>query len=202
MKKATVGLPALVLSLGRGAVSTLERGLPRVAAVAPRGPDPREVTRKWIARGAVLLVALLVANVASAEQRFTDPAGDSGGAPDLTVVTVANDAAGTLTFTVATNQPALAADAVVYIAFNTDKNNATGDRDGDEFVLFADANGWEFDRWDGTNYVRVSAPSAGLAYANGVLTFRIDKVDLGNVDSFFFYAVGLQLDAGNRTISS
>jgi hypothetical protein len=150
---------------------------------------------------AMLVLALLAARVALADARYTDPAGDSGGAPDITAVTVANDAAGNLTFTITTNQPALAADAGVYTFFDTDKNAATGDQ-GIEFALFAEADGWEFDRWDGSKYVEASAPSANATYSNGVLTFKIAKADFAGVSSFVFYVYGLQWDAADKVIAS
>ena len=85
------------------------------------------------------------------DSRYTDPAGDSGGAPDLTALTVTNDAAGNLTIAIATNQPALAADAGVFVFFDTDKN--INRDEGVEYALFAGATGWELDRWDGSQYV-------------------------------------------------
>ena len=156
--------------------------------------------KKLFAVAAVLVVSLLVARVASAEQRFTDPGGDSGGAPDITVVNVANDAAGNLTFTVTTNQPALAGDVGLALFFNVDKNNSTGDVDGDEFGLFLEAAGWEFDRWDGTRYVQAAAPTANASYSNGVLTFRVNKADLANTNAFSFYAVSIQVNTSTNQV--
>jgi hypothetical protein len=150
---------------------------------------------------AVLVLSLLAARVAFADAHFTDPAGDSGGAPDITAVNAVNDASGNLTFTVTTNQPTVAADALLVIAFNTDKNNATGDSDGDEFVLFADSTGWELDRWDGSKYVAATAPSANSTYSSGVLTLKVNKADLANVNTFFFYAASLQFDAADKVIA-
>ena len=129
--------------------------------------------------GIAVVLSLLVARAASADTQYSDPAGDSGGAPDITSVKVVNDAAGNLTFTVATNQPTLAEDAGLSLWFNADMNIATGD-DGVDFVLFVNSNGWEFDRWDGSNYVPAGAPATGL-YSNGVLTFKLNKAALGNV---------------------
>src|SRR5688572_29246941 len=156
----------------------------------------------FVAGFVVLVLSLLGAHVALADQRFTDPAGDSAGAPDITVVDVTNDASGNMTFTVTTNQATLAADATMYIAFDTDKNATTGDSDGDEFVVFVDAGGWELDRWDGTDYVEANSPSATAAYVNGVFTFKINKADLGNVGSFLFYAVSVQWDASDNEVAS
>ena len=49
--------------------------------------------------------ALLAVPGAFADRSYSDPAGDSGAAPDITGVTVAHDAAGVVSFAVTTNQP-------------------------------------------------------------------------------------------------
>ena len=146
---------------------------------------------------AVLALSLLAARAALAEARYTDPAGDSGGAPDIAAVNVTNDAAGNLTFTVTTNQPALAADAGVSLWFNTDLNSSTGD-DGIEYALFVESGGWGVERWDGSQYVAAAAPSANSTYANGALTFKINKADLGITRGFVFYASSVQWNSAGE----
>ncbi len=74
----------------------------------------------------VIVLSLLAARVALAEDRYTDPAGDSGSAPDITAVSVANDAADNITFTVTTNQPALASGNSSVDLIDTDRNRSTG----------------------------------------------------------------------------
>jgi hypothetical protein len=154
---------------------------------------------------ALLLVAsaaltLLAAQVAGAAASYTDPAGDSGTAPDITAVTAANDAAGALTFTVRTNQPALAADAFVALSFDTDQNSQTG-ASGVEFVFLLTSGGWGLLRWDGSNLVAAGAPSANGSYANGVATFKVNKTDLGGVEKFTFWADTAQFDANRNIIA-
>jgi hypothetical protein len=147
---------------------------------------------------AAAALALSAAQIAGAASSYTDPAGDSGTAPDITAVSAANDAAGSLTFTVRTNQPALAADALLDLAFDTDQNPQTG-ASGVEFVFIISAGGWEFLRWDGTTFVAAGAASANGSYANGVATFKVSKADLGGVEKFTFWADSFQFDA-NRNI--
>ena len=125
------------------------------------------------------LLSLLAARVALADARYTDPAGDSGGAPDIAAVNVTNDAAGNLTFTVTHEPVGARGGRRMSIWFNTDMNSSTGD-DGIEYALFAESGGWGFERWDGSQYVAAAAPSANSTYANGALTFKINKADLGN----------------------
>jgi hypothetical protein len=149
---------------------------------------------------ATAALALSAAHIAGADSSYNDPAGDSGTAPDITAVTAANDAAGSLTFTVRTNQPALAADAVIDIAFDTDQNSQTGGS-GVEYIFLMSASRWEFMRWDGTNFVAAGAPSANGSYANGVVTFKVSKADLGGVEKFSFWSDAFQVDSNGNLIA-
>jgi hypothetical protein len=149
---------------------------------------------------AAVIVCLAAAQVAAADASYTDPAGDSQGAPDVLAVTAANDTAGSLTFTVRTNQAALAADAALLLEFDVDKNPSTG-ADGVEYLFLLGSGGWQFLRWDGTNLVVGNAPSANASYANGVATFKLNKADLGGVGTFNFFAVALQIDAEGEVIA-
>ena len=146
------------------------------------------------------LLALGAAQIAKADASYTDPAGDSGTAPDITAVTAANDPAGTnLTFTVRTNQPTLLPDAAVFIVFDTDQNAQTGSSGVESFFIIS-SDGWEFVKWNGTQFAPANATSANGSYANGVATFKISKADLGVGAKFTFWSDTAQFDAnGNVT---
>lgn len=83
--------------------------------------------RKAGAVALLVVLSLLAAAAAGAESSLTDPSGDASTAPDITAMTVANDASGNITFTITTNQPALAADAAVELVLDQDNNATTGD---------------------------------------------------------------------------
>jgi hypothetical protein len=149
----------------------------------------------------VLVTTLLAAAVALGDSLYTDPAGDSGTAPDITAVSVAHDASGNLTFAVTTNQPTLATGDVLTIFFDADESSSTGG-DGVEFLLTLGDSGWEFDRWDGTEFVEAAASSASAVYSNGVLTFKLNKADLGGANTFVFYVVSYQYDEAGEVVAS
>jgi hypothetical protein len=159
------------------------------------------LTRKILLALATLALALCAAQVAKADASYTDPAGDSGAAPDITAVTAANDAAGNLTFTVRTNQAALAADAQIEIPFDLDQNTNTGGHGVEAFFVIW-SGGWEFLKWNGTDYVNANAASANGSYANGVATFKVNKADLGGVERFTWWADALQFDANEKVIAT
>jgi hypothetical protein len=147
------------------------------------------------------VLALSVAQLARADASFTDPAGDSGTAPDITAVTAANDATGAnLTFTVRTNQAALAADAVVFLYFDADQNGQTGSN-GVESVLLVGSGGWEYLKWNGSAFAAANAASANASYANGLLTFKITKADMGGSDKLAFWVDTAQFDAADNVIA-
>jgi hypothetical protein len=146
------------------------------------------------------VLALCTAQLARADVSFTDPAGDSGAAPDITAVTAANDAAGNLTFTVRTNQASLGADAVVFLVFDIDQNPDTGSNGVESFLVIA-SDGWEFVKWNGTQFVSAGAASANASYTNGLLTFKIGKADLGGVEKFTFWADTTQFDSAGNVLA-
>jgi hypothetical protein len=149
---------------------------------------------------ALVALALVAARVALADSTFADPAGDSAGAPDITAVKVANDAAGNLTFTVTTNQAALAADGMLDLEIDADRNSTTGG-DGVEYAFLLDSTGWVLLHWNGSSFVEASASSANASYANSVGTFKVGKADLGNINTFSFYFYALQIGADEKVVA-
>ena len=145
------------------------------------------------------VLALGAAQTAEADVSFTDPAGDSGTAPDVTAVTAANDAAGSLTFTVRTNQPTLVPDAAVFLVFDLDQNPQTGSS-GVESLFVISSDGWQFLRWNGSQFAAPNAASANASYANGLATFKITKADLGAPEKFSFWAESYLFDANGNVV--
>ena len=145
------------------------------------------------------LLALGAAQIAKADASYTDPAGDSGTAPDVTAVTAANDPANNLTFTVRTNHPALLPDAALFLVFDIDQNPQTGSSGVESFFVIS-SDGWQFVKWNGSQFAPANAASANASYANGVATFKISKADLGAPDKFSFWVESYQFDATGNVV--
>jgi hypothetical protein len=129
---------------------------------------------------------------------FTDPAGDSGTAPDITTVVVDADAAGTIVLAITTaNQADLAADGVLDIVFDADRNGSTGSPSGGEYrlLIFGQDKTFDFLHWDGTQWADASAASLKIVHAPNIFGIVINKSDLGGTGAFDFYVVGVQLAA-------
>src|SRR6478735_6323608 len=82
-------------------------------------------SRRGLIAALVSLLALVAIPLALGDQSYTDPTGDSKTGPDITGVSVSNDATGLLTFRVTTVAP-IDNLTDVYIDLDTDANPATG----------------------------------------------------------------------------
>ena len=160
---------------------------------------------RWISMALAGVLALALAGVAGADTNVTDPAGDSGSAPDILRVAVSNDpASGQITFRITTNQPALAEDSALFMFIDSDKNSATGDRDGDDYLVYMDGTSSDFAHWNGSDYDSASTPHATVlyGYANGVATFTVNKSELGNTSGFLVGVTSDQFDSADNIVAT
>jgi hypothetical protein len=162
--------------------------------------------RLGVACTALLLAALCLAGVsaASGSESFTDPVGDSGVAPDITNVTVANDDQGLVTFRIAlTNRTALGPDDVIAVLIATDDPNPYHGRrfDGTNFAVVLDGTyGPSLHEWNGADLdpiiPRPSSVTGSLADGVATLTVRQEDLAPGFPDlsvpiELQFYAIGI-----------
>lgn len=140
----------------------------------------------------------LVAATGSAS--FSDPVGDSGAAPDLTSVTVANDDQGLITFSVAVgNRLSLGPDDAVAIPFATNAPGRPGLReDGVNFVIGLEGGKVFLQRWSGIDTVEFRPRSLRGSFAGGVATLAVRQDDLvpgfpslAVPTALSFYALGI-----------
>jgi hypothetical protein len=170
---------------------------------SPRGQDFAPDAGRWVYDLSAPVPPPPAANSAS----FTDPSGDAtGGAPDITAVSVATDYSGPfpplVRFTVTTSGlPNLSA---VGIYVDTDRNSATGAEGGFEAMLFVLWNGHsQLARWDGAAWQTVANPGwstvSGLP-GGGVARFGIEKDVLGATTGFSFQAITVLTDSGGNLL--
>jgi len=148
--------------------------------------------------GIIAATACLVAAGASiADTTNADPTGDAkGGAPDITQVITSNDAAGTITFQITTVAP-LIDTSDIGVALDTDSNPGTG-AGGAEYFLIAFTNGFAIAKWNGTTFTVATAPSLSMTRSGNVVTFKINRSDIGNPDRFGFSAFTENYDAADN----
>jgi hypothetical protein len=123
---------------------------------------------------------------------FTDPAGDSNGAPDITTVAIGDDfETGTITLAVKAPGGPQTSDSVLNVWFDVDKNPATGDQNGNEFITAVDMVGhWGFWHWNGSDWESALSPTVHLGKDGETQVWSFNKTDLGGTAGFATYVVG------------
>jgi hypothetical protein len=143
--------------------------------------------RRRAIRGALLVVVLVAASTglasASGQMDFTDPAGDSGIAPDITALSVSNDDNGQITFRLTVlNRTSVGPDDVIAVQIGTDDPDfLAGLRvDGTGWVLAIDQQGPFLLKWTGNDLAEVRPPPKSLSgsFAGNVATLSINQADL------------------------
>lgn len=146
-----------------------------------------------VAAGAILGVAGGAA--ASNSDFWTDTAGDSGSAADVTRIDATNDDAGNITFRLTYgNRPGgLTADDEVHIWINSDGNPSTGDQYGYEYVIGLTKGAAVLKRTT-TAGLQDTPSSTFTASADGT-SAKVNASEVGNTASFHFYvATVTQID--------
>jgi hypothetical protein len=149
------------------------------------------------AAGAVLVLAGAASAVV-----FRDPTGDSGSAPDVASLTVTNDARGGIAFGFAlANRPnglevSDSAYDLVSVVLNTDRNAATGDADGDDYLIQLAGDRFSVARWSGSAYATLATANARVTRSGGAVTLTIASRDLGRTRAFDVSVVSVRILAG------
>jgi hypothetical protein len=134
--------------------------------------------------------------VVSNSATFTDPAGDAKGAPDITTVTISDDAnTGMIQITatvvgITTIDPSLEPDIDVYL--DTDKSTVTGN-DGDDYDLYyvrdPEGGSWDIGRWNGSKWEEVpQSTMMSFSRSGDTVSWRFSKADVGGTTGFNFWA--------------
>jgi hypothetical protein len=136
-----------------------------------------------------LAVGLAVALPAGAagSRSFADPTGDSGSGPDFQRIVVSNTNTGLIRFELTyANRAALQNDDGVFVAIDSDRNRATGDPDGTEYLALVDvASGAAgLGRWTGSTY-DFSIPQT--TFKGDGLVVEVNRSELGNLSAFDFF---------------
>jgi hypothetical protein len=148
--------------------------------------------------------ALLAVPGALADRAYTDAAGDSGTAPDVTAVRASHDAGGNITFTVTTNQPDLAPDGTVYVYVDSDRNPATGLQvrgiGADHFFSHDGQYGTGLLLHVTGNFIVFDFTTTLLTgYSAGTLTARVNRSDLDDTERFAFLVEAERDDDNDAT---
>jgi hypothetical protein len=161
----------------------------------------KNITLLTIVLGAL---ALLTVPGAFADRAYSDQSGDAGTAPDVTAVRASHDAAGTIVFTVTTNQPVLAPDGTLYVYIDSDRNPATGlpvrGLGADHLFSHGGEYGTGFLWHVNGNFISFDFTSTlQTSYGGGTLTARVNRSDVGNPERFAFLVEAERDDENDAT---
>jgi hypothetical protein len=159
-----------------GAVSALKRAGPVAAALA----------------------AILVLVPAASAGTYTDPAGDSATAGDVTGVSVVGDkASGQLLFRITGTNLASSDKNVVFLTIDSDANPLTGNiaDNGSDYWFVVDNGSYWFMRWNGSDWDDTSTQSVRVSGGRTQILISVNRSEVGNTSSFNFVAATLDLSA-------
>ncbi len=147
---------------------------------------------------AALTAALVLVPIASSGT-YTDPAGDSGSAGDITSVSVAGDkGTGQLVFKITGTNIASSTTNLLFLDIDNDANPLTGDitDGGADYSFYVDDTSYGFGHWDGTHWIATPDLSVRVNGGTSQILISVNRSELGNTSMFNFFA--WSLDVTNR----
>jgi hypothetical protein len=155
----------------------------------------------WRALALVGVAALVLVGVAAAANTgsFVDPAGDSGSAPDVTGVAIANDDGGVVNVKVTLgNRGTFGAGDGVGVGIDTDQNPDTGTVFyGTEYELDLEGSAAHFYRAAANGFYEEAPVPASMhaSFSGGAVTVSFKPSDLGITTGFNVYAAAFDNSA-------
>jgi hypothetical protein len=143
-----------------------------------------------------VLVAALVLVPGAASGSYTDPAGDSGAAGDITSVTVLGDkGSGALLFKITGTNLATSETNLLFLTIDSDANPLTGDLtdNGSDYWFGMDDSSYAFEHWDGSQWVNSPDLSVRITGNTSGIMVSVNRSELGNTADFNFAASTLSL---------
>lgn len=182
---------------------------PFVALFEPKVTSMR-ISGRGLLLAAALAVAALVPAAALADEKYADPVGDGGTAPDVTGVSVMNDNDGNVVFAVKVTGvgsagPLAAGESYLALFVDTDRNSSTGNKEGAEVLIGFDlgARTWDIVRWNGTDFAAPASvsPNALARFSSDGVVLALHRSDLGGGASFDFWLYGDRFE-GESVVAS
>jgi len=152
---------------------------------------------------AAALTAALILVPSASSGEYTDPAGDSATAGDLTSVTVAGDkTSGQLLFRITGTNIASSETAPLFLYIDSDANPLTGDitENGSDYLFYVDNSSYFFAHWSGSDWVATPDLSVQVSGNTSQILIAVNKSELGNTSRFNFFA--LTFNAADRAFDS
>jgi hypothetical protein len=158
-----------------------------------RLPRPAVASRLKRRTGPIVavLMAALVLVPSAASGSYTDPAGDSGAAGDITSVTVVGDkTSGQLVFRISGSNLATAHESPVWLSVDSDSNPLTGDLTdhGTDYWFGVGGHTYGFQHWNGSDWVDTPYTTVRVTSSANQVTISVNRSELGNASALNFIA--------------
>jgi hypothetical protein len=154
---------------------------------------------------AVFMLALVLVPAASSGN-YADPSGDNtGGAGDVTGVTVAGDkGTGQIVFRIAGSNIASSKQNVLFLDIDSDANPNTGNLtdDGADYAFFIDDDSYGFAHWSGSAWVDTTYATVRVTGGPSQITVSVNRSELGNTSDFNFSVTALNISISGTTIQA
>lgn len=151
--------------------------------------------RYLVAFALVVAAAVVGTGAATADSTWSDPAGDANGAIDVTAVTVANDAAGTVTMRITASH---VGGSVLAVFLDTDVNGLFSDATGKMLAVGMPTPGvvlpMAFGRDANGEPIPITVPSYRAAATPTGIELSFAKSELGIDQAFGFYVLTWLVD--------
>lgn len=135
--------------------------------------------RTPIAAAVLAAGAILAGSAHAASPSFyVDPLGDSKTAPDIGAIAVTDNGDGTMSGDIGLTG-GFGGDEIVYAAFDTDGNPATG-LNGADYVAVMSLQSSSLARWDGSKLTPFKAVPASFDAGTGIVHFTFAPSDMGS----------------------
>ena len=140
---------------------------------------------------AAALMAVLVLVPAASSGTYTDPAGDSGTAGDITSLTVAGDkGTGQLVFRITGTNIASSEKNPLFLDIDSDANPLSGNiaDNGSDYLFYVDGDSYFFAHWNGADWVQTPDLSVQVSGNTSQILISVNRSELGNGSVLNFYA--------------
>ena len=149
----------------------------------------------------VAMAVLALAMVPAASSgNYADASGDNtGGAGDLTSVTVSGDkGSGQLVFRIAGVNIASSPQNVIFLDIDSDANPNTGNLNdgGADYSFYVDDNSYDFVHWNGSDWVETPNATVRVSGGTSLIMVSVNRAELGNSADVNFSATAFSISLG------
>jgi hypothetical protein len=147
---------------------------------------------------AVIVLALALVPAASAANYGDATRDATGGAGDITGVTVTGDkGTGQIVFRITGVNLASSDQNVLFLDIDSDANPNTGNLtdDGSDYSFYLDNGGYDFAHWDGSHWAQTAYSTVRVFGGASQIMISVNRSELGNTADFNFEATAVSFTA-------